>query len=111
MAKETRMRQSRSPDTKRRSLLSAEGRLQRRAHSNDGILFSFLIALTILSFLYEGRLHAEAQKLPVIYRTAASIQALSADEAKRADPAHLRGVVSQTLSEGLTIQDKTGGIW
>jgi len=111
MAKETRMRQSRSPDTKRRLLFSAGGRLRRRAHSNDGILFSLLIALTVLSLLYGGHLHAEAQKLSVIYRTAASIHALSEEQAKRADPAHLRGVVTQTLSEGLTIQDQTGGIW
>jgi len=105
------MRLSRLPDTKRTLLFSAGERLQRRAHSNDGILPSLLIALTVLSLLHGGYLHAEAQKLPVIYRTAASIQALSEEQAKLADPAHLRGVVTQTLPEGLTIQDQSGGIW
>jgi signal transduction histidine kinase len=111
MVKETRMHLDQSPNTKHRLLFSAEGRLRRHARSNDGILSSLLIALTILSLLYGGNLHAEAQKQSVIYRTAASIQALSEEQANRADPAHLRGVVSQTLSEGLTIQDQTGGVW
>jgi len=111
MAKETSMHLSQSPNTKHRLLFSAGGRLRRHAHSNDGILSSLLIVLTVLSLVYGGHLHAEAQKQSVIYRTAASIQALSEEQAKRADPAHLRGVVSQTLPEGLTVQDQTGGIW
>jgi signal transduction histidine kinase len=105
------MRLSQSLKIKRRSLFSAGRRLRRRAHGNGDLLPSLLIALTVLSHLYGGRLNAETEKSSGIYRTAASIQVLSEEQANRAGAAHLRGVVTQTLTQGLTIQDQTGGIW
>lgn len=45
------------------------------------------------------------------YRSAAEVHALSIKQAQLGNPAVLRGVVTQTTSEGLILQDRTGGIW
>jgi signal transduction histidine kinase len=54
----------------------------------------------------------QAQLSPTpAYRTAASILALSPEEAQHGQGALLRGVVTGSTDLGLTIQDSTGGIW
>ncbi len=46
-----------------------------------------------------------------LYRTAASILALSPEQTQRGDAALLQGVVTSSLDLGLSIQDRTSGIW
>ena len=48
---------------------------------------------------------------PVVYRTAASVSALSPDQASKAEPVELRGVVTRCTERGLALQDRTGAIW
>jgi hypothetical protein len=45
------------------------------------------------------------------YRTAASISALSPEQASKAEPVLLRGVVTRRTERGFALQDRTGGIW
>jgi signal transduction histidine kinase len=45
------------------------------------------------------------------YQTAASILALSPEQANRHDPAHLRGVVIRSTEWGVGLVDTTAGIW
>lgn len=45
------------------------------------------------------------------YLTAASIISLSLEQAKLGGPVLLRGVVTQAVSAGITVQDRTSGIW
>ncbi len=45
------------------------------------------------------------------YDTAASILALKPHEADESHPAHIKGVVTGWTSLGLTVQDRTAGIW
>jgi signal transduction histidine kinase len=46
-----------------------------------------------------------------IYRTAASVSALSPEQASKGEPVELRGVVTRYTERGLALQDRTGGIW
>ena len=48
---------------------------------------------------------------PAKYQTASSIRALSAEQGRRHDSAHLRGVVVRSTESGVTLVDRTGGIW
>jgi hypothetical protein len=48
---------------------------------------------------------------PVCYRTAASILALSAEEASHGQAAQIRGVVTRSTDYGLVVQDRTAGIY
>src|SRR5690348_13985754 len=45
------------------------------------------------------------------YRSAAEVHALSMKQAQLGNPAFLRGVITQTTTEGLILQDRTSGIW
>jgi len=45
------------------------------------------------------------------YRTAASVSALTPEQASKADPVLLRGVVTRRTERGFALQDRTGGIW
>ncbi len=47
----------------------------------------------------------------MVYQTAASVLRLSPEQAQRGERALLRGVVTRREAVGLTIQDKTAGIW
>jgi signal transduction histidine kinase len=48
---------------------------------------------------------------PAIYRTAASVSALSPEQASKAETVELRGVVTRRTERGFALQDRTGGIW
>lgn len=72
-----------------------------------------LISVMTICLLPNGNVQAAAsqEQSTEIYRTAASILALSNIQANRTFPARLRGVVTQSMDAGLTIQDRTAGIW
>jgi hypothetical protein len=48
---------------------------------------------------------------PITYRTAASVSALSPEQASKAEPVELRGAVTRFTERGFALQDRTGGIW
>jgi len=108
------MRRVRPKDATHSPALATAGRLQTDTYSdNGGFSVSLVICITTLGLLLLGSVCAQAREesSPAIYQTAASIHALSQEQAKRAYPAHLLGVVTQSLNDGFTVQDRTGGIW
>ncbi|QEE28661.1 sensor histidine kinase [Terriglobus albidus] len=111
---ELEMRRVRPKDATHSLALATAGRLRRDRYSdNGGFSVSLVICITTLSLLLLGSVCAQAREesSPAIYQTAASIHALSQEQAQRAYPAHLLGVVTQSLNDGFTLQDRTGGIW
>ena len=54
---------------------------------------------------------AQAADSTPLYRTAASIHELSAEQSNRHAPVHLRGVVIRTTEWGIVVADRTGGVW
>jgi signal transduction histidine kinase len=48
---------------------------------------------------------------PALYRTAASVLALTPEQASHGDPAILRGVVLRYTERGMALQDHTAGVW
>lgn len=73
---------------------------------NSGILVALLISVPALANSPD-RDHTSIAP----YQSAAEVHALSINQAKLGNPALLRGVVTQTTSEGLILQDRTSGIW
>jgi signal transduction histidine kinase len=65
----------------------------------------------LLGLLTVGRCHAEDLQPLKVYRRAANILALPIEQTRRAAPAVLRGVVTQSTDAGLVVQDRTAGIW
>jgi len=63
-----------------------------------------LIALTVLHI-------ASGETTPRPLRTAASVLALSAQQAGKGFPARIRGVITCTTNYGVYVQDRTAGIW
>jgi signal transduction histidine kinase len=73
-------------------------------------------AVTVFVFLatcaFCALTHAQTHDAAtVLYRTAASVSALSPEQASKAEPVELRGVVTRYTERGLALQDRTGGIW
>jgi len=56
-------------------------------------------------------LRANPQSPPGDYRTVESVLALEPDQIATASPVVLRGVVTQNWAHGLTMHDRSGGIW
>jgi signal transduction histidine kinase len=73
--------------------------------------FTVFLWPALLSVLTLGSCHAEDIQPSKVYRLAANILALPTDQARRAAPAVLRGVVTQSTDAGLVVQDHTAGIW
>lgn len=73
------------------------------------VLLSFLVLLTLFAKQSKSE-QPEAPKHPA-YFTVAAIMALPPEQAAKGDPAHVRGVVSQSLQPGLVLHDGTAGIW
>lgn len=85
--------------------LHAQGRRCRSVMTTSSILVT--IGATC-AFVYADPPKPTQQ----IYQTAASILALSPEQASREEPAHLRGVVTLCAENGgLVIEDHTAGIW
>ena len=72
--------------------------------------------VTVFTFMatyaYCARTYAQTNdSAPVVYRTAASILALSAEEASHGKAAQVRGVVTRSTDYGLVVQDRSAGIY
>lgn len=72
-----------------------------------GALWILLLTCGLSSQL----LSAATSKSDSIYRTAASVLQLSPEQTRLGERVLLRGVVTRSEGVGLTIQDKTAGIW
>lgn len=71
-----------------------------------------LLCLATIGQLACARGSAEDNKPEIAaYRTAAAILALSPDKASHGDSAQIRGVVTQSVEQGMVINDSTAGIW
>jgi signal transduction histidine kinase len=68
--------------------------------------YSFLSAIAI-----SGPAARQATQTPNLYPTAASVLALSREQATKGGSALLRGVVTKATDFGLVVQDRTGGVW
>ena len=88
---------------------STEGRLRRQWHVKERV-GQFLILL-VLGTLACCRLAAEKRADARSFQTAAAILALSPQQAGRALPATLHGVVTCSTDFGVYVQDRTAGIW
>ncbi|MEO8737826.1 MAG: sensor histidine kinase [Edaphobacter sp.] len=82
----------------------------RREHSIRLPALPFLIPM-VLCLLLGSEAHAASSQPPDAFRTAASILALPLEQIRHPYPALLDGVVTQSTDFGLTIADRTGGIW
>jgi len=69
------------------------------------------LALLILIALLFFRIALAENAATQSYQTAASVLALSAEQAGKGLPAKIRGVVTCATNYGLYVQDKTAGIW
>lgn len=65
------------------------------------------LLISVSSFAYPS----DRDPSMVPYQSAAAVHSLSIEQAQFGNPAILRGVVTQTTPEGLTLQDGTTGIW
>jgi signal transduction histidine kinase len=74
------------------------------------VLCAFFMLCLGMVVLIVPCFQTEAQTSPV-YRTVASLLALSQEQAAREYPVELRGVVTKPTEQGLFFQDKTGGVW
>jgi signal transduction histidine kinase len=70
-----------------------------------------MFLLAAIRLFAGGSCLADEPRPSDFYRTAASILALPPEQTRLAHPALVRGVVTQSISDGLVIQDSTAGIW
>lgn len=90
---------------------------QRKSHPRSKVralrslrLLAILVAVACLQHFMAAEAEASGERVAVI-QTAKGILALSTDEAERAHPAVVRGVVTGATEYGLFVQDYTAGIW
>ena len=68
---------------------------------------ALMVACASHTFLYAVTPNAA----PVLYRTAASVLALTPEQASHGDPVILRGAVLRSTERGIALLDPTAGVW
>lgn len=91
---------------------STMAELVRGYFRSDRRLRSLTLGFAFAAALGRGFVCEAAQKpAPQLHQTAASVLALSYEQAARGDPVLIRGVVTKATDYGLIVQDRTAGVW